>query len=259
MAVTVGVAQQDVYPPRVLITVNGLTGGEVVQVYRVRAGQRTLLRTGYDVGGSSTAFLVLDAELPFGVPVSYVAKVDNTEYPAAGGTYVLPGGKVAISDAISDQAAEVIILAWPAKRYERDSSVFRASSGRTIVVSGPAGQYTSTVELFVSSTSSLNNLKALLDSATSNIVQIRQPGGYDGVDSYVSVVSWEERRFSQDGSDERRVVALTVSEVDPWDYSLAARGYTYQDLQDVYTGLTYNDLAGDYATYLLLAQAELEP
>ncbi len=254
----VSVVTQDVWPPRNLITVSGLTGSETVQVYRVVAGSRTLLRSGYDMGGD-TAFLVLDAELPFGVPVSYVAKVDATEYPAAGGTYVLAGGKVALTDAITGTAAEVVITAWPAKRYERDASSFRASNGRTIVVSGPPGQYTSTIELFVETTSSVSNLKALLDNATGNIIQIRQPGGYDGVDSYVSVLQYEERRWSQDGSDQRRLFSLQVAEVDAWDFSLVARGYTYQDLADVYTGLTYADLAVDYGTYLTLAQAELEP
>jgi hypothetical protein len=37
---------------------------------------------------------------------------------------------------------------------------------------------------------------------------------------------------------------------------LLSRGYTLQDVADAYTGLTLADLAGDYATLLLLAQGD---
>jgi hypothetical protein len=259
MAIVITADEQDVYPPRVLVSVTGLAGGEFVDVYRVVAGVRTQLRGGFAIA-DDVAFLVLDAELPFGTPVHYIAVIDSTdEYATTPATYALPGGKVAITDAITGLAAEVVILAWPEKRHERDSSVFRLQDGRTAVVAGPPVQFTGTIELFVASDSARANLVNVLQAATAGTVQIRQPGGYADVDCYVSVLNHAVRRWSQDGSDERRIVALEVAEVSAWSSDLTARGYTYADLEAVYTGLTYADLAGDYATYLDLAQAELIP
>ena len=259
MAVAITADEQDVYPPRVLVSVTGLTGGQLVDIYRVVAGVRTPVRGGYAVVGD-VAYLVLDAELPFGVPVRYLVVVDSTdEYVTDPVTYVLPGGKVVVSDAITGLAAEVVILSWPERRYERESTVFRLRDGRTVVVSGPPVQFTGTIELFVDSDSGRAALVEVLRSATAGIVQIRQPGGYDDVDCYVAVLSHTVRRWSQDGSDGRRIVALDAAEVSAWSSELTARGYTYADLELVYDGLTYADLAGDYATYLALAQAELTP
>jgi hypothetical protein len=243
----------------VLVSVTGLAGGEFVEIFRVVGGERTAVRAGAAVV-DDVAFLVLDAELPYGIPVHYVAVVDSsTEYATTPVTYALPGGKVAITDAITGLAAEVVILAWPEKRHERDATVFRLGSGRTAVVSGPPVQFTGTIDVFTASDSSRANLVNVLQSATAGTVQIRQPGGYADVDCYVSVLSHTVKRWSQDGTDERRVISLEVAEVSGWSDELTARGYTYADLESVYTGLTYADLAGDYATYLDLAQAELTP
>ena len=68
-----------------------------------------------------------------------------------------------------------------------------------------------------------------------------------------------ERRFSQDGSDPRRLIIVQAAETEAWPLILEAQTYTYQDLEDVYAGLTYAQLEADYATYLDLAQAELSP
>jgi hypothetical protein len=259
MAIVITADEQDVYPPRVLVSVTGLVGSEFVDIYRVVAGERVQIRGGFTIA-DDVAFLVLDAELPFGIPVSYVVVIDNVdEYATTPVTYALPGGKVAITDAITGLAAEVVILAWPEKRHERDSSVFRLQNGRTAVVAGPPVQFTGTIDLFVATDSSRANLINVLQSATAGTVQIRQAGGYADVDCYVSVLSHNVKRWSQDGSDERRIVTLDVAEVSAWSSELLARGYTYADLESVYTGLTYGDLAGDYATYLDLAQAELTP
>jgi hypothetical protein len=76
VTVRVTVDEQDVYPPRVLVTVTGLTIGDFVTVYRVVAGERTAVRQGA-AEAVDVAFLVLDAELPFGTPVRYVAVVSS--------------------------------------------------------------------------------------------------------------------------------------------------------------------------------------
>jgi hypothetical protein len=256
--VSISAVTQDVWPPRVLVTVGGLTVSDTVEVYRTVGGVDTLLRGG---AGTATdiAWLVVDAELPFGVPVSYTAIVNGGAPQVFGPTtYDLPGGNVALTDAITGAAAEVRIGRWPEKTYARRSSQF-AVGGRTVVVSGELGQPVGEIEFYVETTSSRDQVMTLLASATESVVQIRQPGGYDGVDSYQAVLGVRERRFSQDGSDPRRLIIVQAAETESWPLILEAQAYTYQDLEDVYTGLTYAQLEADYATYLDLAQAELSP
>lgn len=245
---------QPEWPPRVLVTVTGLTLGDVVSVYRVVSGARTAVRAGSIAAADDVSFVVLDAELPFGVPVSYLVSVNGMEASTASTTYTLTGGKVALTDAVGGQSAEVVIRAWPEKAYDRRTSRFRAG-GRNIVVAGELAGYSGTIELFTETTSSRDNVAALLDGATEGTIQIRQPGGYDGVDSYVVVTGWIERRFSQDGTDQRRTLLLDVVEVEGWAPALEARGYTLQDVANAYTGLTLANLGADYATLLALAQA----
>lgn len=254
--VAITAVEQDDYPPRVLVSVTDLTLGDAVILYRSVSGERTEVRAGFAPAVEDTAFLRIDAELPFGVPVTYVAVVNGVDtYTTGPVTYVLPGGKVAISDAILGLAAEVVILAWPEKSRSRRSTTF-AVAGRNIVVSGPLGQFESDIELLVETSSALDNLMEVLAQSTASIVQVRQPGGYDGVDSYLAVTEASERRFSQDGSDQRRVVAIRAAETEPWAPVLEARGYTLGDIADVYDGLTLQDLADDFATLLDIAQGD---
>lgn len=254
---------QDVYPPRVQVVVTGLTVGDSLAVYRVVAGQRTLVRASVVDAVADTAFVVVDAELPFGVPVSYVAVAAGTgEYTTSSATYDLPGGKVALSDAITGQAAEVVILNIGDQSYARDSARMRVA-GRNVVVTGPAGQAEGSYDLYTETTSAHQNLLELLANATEATAQIRQPGislvsgdPYDGVDAYLAVDAWSVKRFSQDGSDPRRITTIQFAQTDGWAPNLAARGFTYEQMVDFYVGQTYADLAGDYATYLDLAQAD---
>jgi hypothetical protein len=255
-AAAIAVATQTSYPTRTLVSVTGLTLGDDVSVYRQVAGVRTLLRAGTAADVLDPSFLVVDAELPFGVAVSYVAVVNSfAEYATSSTVYTLTGGKVALSDAVGGVAAETVILSWPERAYDTNSSVYRAGA-RNIVVSGPLGQFASTVEFFVETTSAVENLRTVLAEATSNTVQIRQAGGYDGVDCYVAVLKVAERRWSQDGSDQRRVIAVDVVEVDGWASTLEARGFTYQDVADYYGTANYTTAEADYATYLAAAQGD---
>jgi len=259
-APAIAVLPQDVYPPRNLITVTGLTVGDQVAIYRVALGERVLIRAGSTDSATDPAFLRVDAELPFGTPVYYVAVVEDMEIASPSVIYTLPGGKVALSDAISGDAAEVVIGAWPEKAWDRDASVMRPG-GRNVAVLQEVGQFESELELLTEADSSRENLTALLRSATNGIVQLRAPDVilYPGVDSFLVVLAFAERRFSQDGSDPRRLWRLTVAEVTGWAPELEATGFTYADLEAAYTGLTYANLAADYAgrTYLDLAQADL--
>jgi hypothetical protein len=257
-APAISVIQQDVYPPRTLVTVTGLTVGDDVAIYRVVAGERTLIRAGSTDAAIDVAFLRVDAELPFGIPVSYVVVVGDMEVSTTGVVYTLPGGKVALSDAVSGDAAEVVIGAWPDKRWDRNGSVLNPGS-RNVAVLQQVGQFRSEIELVTETDSARENLLQLFRNATNGILQLRAPDVllYPGVDCFLAVLAFAEARFSQDGTDPRRLWRCTVAQVDGWAAELEATGFTYADLEAAYTGLTYANLAADYATYLLLAQADL--
>jgi hypothetical protein len=255
-AVALTATEQDVYPPRVLLTVTDLSLGDTVQLYRVVGGDRTAVRAGADNAVDDPSFVRIDAELPFGVPVSYVAVVnDDFEFSTSSVTYALPGGKVVVSDAITGNAVEVVILAWPDKTYERRAAVYRVG-GRNVAVVGDYGMFTGDIEFYTELTSTRDELVDLFASATEGVIQIRQPGGYDGIDSYVAVLGVTERRFSPDGSDQRRTHLVRAAETEGWAPALEATGYTLQDIADAYDGLTLADLAGDFDTLLEVAQGD---
>jgi hypothetical protein len=259
-AAAITAAEQDVYPPRVLVSVTDLAIGDIVSVFRVVGGERTQVRAGFTLDATDTSFLVLDAELPFGVPVSYVAVVNNTtEYATSAVTYILPGGKVVLSDAVTGLAAEVVILAEGDKTYDRQSARFRVASGRNVVVANAWGQFEGSYDIFTETTSSRDQVMTLLENATEAVIQVRQPGGYDGLDAYWAVDQATEKRFSQDGSDERRIITLQVAETEPWAFELEARGYTLQDIADFYGASgTLADLDADFPSGTLLDIAQLE-
>lgn len=271
MAVAIAAVEQDVYPPRVQVTVTGLTTTHQLDVYRSVGGQRTLVRGGHVDSLTDTAFIVTDAELPFAVPVTYIAVVDDTtETATTPASHTLPGGKAVISDAISAQAVECQVTADGGHQFTRDSVRMRIGdtsrgsvTGRNVTVTGPAGQSEGSYEVFTATTVAHQQLLTLLATATEATVQLRQPGTsllsgdpYEQFDAYLTVDQWTWRRFSQDGSDPRRLTTIQYAECDGWSPGLEARGVTYQELVDFYAGGTYADLVGDFATYLALAQAE---
>ncbi|HYH31095.1 MAG TPA: hypothetical protein VD903_11970 [Pseudonocardia sp.] len=255
-AAALTVDEQDVWPPRNLITLSGLDVGDDVELYRVVGGERTLVRAGAVEDHDATAFLRVDAELPFGVPVQYLAVVNGEdEYTSAAVTYQLPGGKVALTDAVTGLAAEVVIGAWPSRRRERQADRFNVG-GRTVIVSGDVGGFTGQLELILETWAGVEQVLATVAGATEGVLQLRQPGGYNGVDCYVSVTAVDEQRWSQDGTDDRRRIVLDVTEVEAWAPELEATGFTLQDIADAYDGQTLQDIADDYATLLALAQGE---
>lgn len=257
-AATLVVTEQDAYPPRVVIAVSGLTIGDQLEIFREVSGVRTAVRGGYSFAVDDPGFVIVDAELPFGIPVRYVAVVGGVvEYASSATTYTLPGGKVALSDAITGSSAEVTIMAAGPQTTTRDSARFRAG-GRNLVVSAPFGGGEGSYELFLETTVARDQLVALLTGATEGVVQIRQPltGVYDGVDAYLAVDRFTEERWSQDGSDPRRSVTIEFAEVTGWAADLVARGFTYGEVESYYSGISYASAAGDYATYLDALQGD---
>jgi len=249
--------QSDVYPSRMLLTGASLETDDVVTFYRQVASTRTVVRAADSVTAGDTAFVRVDAELPFGTVLSYVMDLNGEEeYSTATTSVELDGGKVAITDAITGAAAEVEITSWPEKRTDRPASTF-VVGGRNVAVMGLRPGFTASIEIETETDSARENFEALLDSATSGVLQIRQDGSYGGVDCYVAVISvGERRRDTTDGTDQRRVWTLDVVEVEPWASDVQAAGYTWQDLIDAYTGLTWQDVINDHATWLAVVQAE---
>lgn len=247
MAVAVSATLVNVYPPRVTVSVTGLTIGNVVTIYRSVGGVRTAVRGADTVTVADTALIATDAELPFGVAIMWVAEVNNSDAASSGPTtYTLTGGKVALSDAINGNSAEVVITAWPDKTHDRNVSVFRVG-GRTVTVSGDRGMFTGAVSVMTETDSARDNLAALLDEATDGILQIRQAGPYGGVDSYVCVLSDSEARWSQDGTDQRRIWTLNVAETQAWAPELDTLGFTFADFDAAYTGLHFSAFDTDFA------------
>jgi len=250
---------QPTYPNRVLVSVVGLEVGQLVTITRTPAGSttRTTIRGADAITATGSTLVLVDAEVPFGVQLTYYLTVDQLDVASATTTVSLTG--VALSDAISGDAAQVVILAWPEKRTERTASVF-AVGGRNIVVSGQIGGFSSTIDLFTETDDSKNNVLELLTSATSGILQLRsdQSTTSDGVDCYIVATAWGEQRYSQDGSDERRIISLDVVSTTPWGPTLESSTYTLQDIADAYAGSALADLAADYTTLLDLALGTFE-
>jgi hypothetical protein len=274
-AAAITVSVQDVFPPRTQVTVTGLTLGDSVDVYRVVTGVRTLVRAGHTDAATDTVFIVVDAELPFGTPVSYVAVVEGTaEYATAATSYTLPGGKAVLSDAISAQAVEVTITADGGHSVTRDSARMRVGSaaggGRNVTVTGPAGDDEGSYEFFTDTYTAHLQLLALLKTATEATVQLRQPGvslltgdPYVQFDAYLTVDTYTWRRYSQDGSDPRRLTTVQYAEAaGGWPAGLEARGFTLLDIATFFgPSGTLLDIANFFpsGTLLDIAEADWSP
>lgn len=257
MAVAITAQELNLFPPPVLVSVTGLTIGDDIILYRSVGGVRTAVRAGSATDVADSSFLRVDGELPYGIPVTYIAVVNSTtEYSTSATTYTLPGGKVVFSDAITGASAEAVILAWDEKVYDNQSTVFKAG-GRNVVVSGEMGMFEASITVFFEAYSSGQQFDTLMRTATEGVIQLRGPDPkYNGVDCYLVVVGAREQRFSQDGSDERRTWVIDVAQTESWSADREAVGFTWADVIDTYDGLTWADFYGDYATWLAAAQGD---
>ncbi len=248
----------NLFPPRTQISVTSMVINDALEIYRVVAGERTLLRNGKKDQVTDPSYVVVDGELPFGIPVKYEAVINGVAvYTSSTASYAPPGGKVILSDAVTGDASEFIITAWDEKAYDTPNSVFTVG-GRNVVVIGQVGLFEATLRIYFDAYSSSTNFKALLTTATEGILQLRSPDSvkYEGVNSYLSIINAKEKRFSQDGSDPRREWELTVVETEAWSDGQIASGFTLQDIATKYAGLTLANYAADYPTLLAAAQAD---
>jgi hypothetical protein len=251
------VTAQAVFPPRVLVSATGLAADDTVTatLYRQVGTALTAVRaaSAVDVTGQD-ALLRVDAEQPFGVPVSYVAALTDV----AGTTWQVTSDSITttvtsdvISDAVRGIGAAVTIETWPEKRRDRDATVFRVG-GRNVAVSRPRSAAQASVRVRTNTAAAGDDLQELLDGATEGVLLVRKQVSMEGVDNWLAVVSDTEDRRWFDGI---RWWQLEVYETEPWPDVLEAAGYTLQDLADNYATLA--DLAADFSTLLDIALADL--
>jgi hypothetical protein len=93
MAVAIAPTAQDTWPTRVALAVSGLTIGDQVTVYRVVAGVRAVLRGADHVTVAGTTLAVTDAELPFGLPVTWTVAVNGSDAASTTPSDLRPGGR----------------------------------------------------------------------------------------------------------------------------------------------------------------------
>jgi hypothetical protein len=226
-----------------------------VTLYRVEGEQRTAVRAADGLSWSDPNLVRNDGEYPFKVSLTYVLNVDGSDMATSSAiTPTLTGGNVVLSDAITGLSVETKITAWPGRTSDRGSTQFNVG-GRTVSVSPMRGGSTTPAEVLTESDTTRDQLTTLLDGATSGIILLRVPDEvtYPGFTGHYFVASDEEALLVQRGSDARRLWTLGLIESDPWAPSLAASGWTLDDVKDAYDGLTLADLADDFDTLLDIA------
>lgn len=253
---------QNVFPPRVLISLVGLVSASItsVTIYRISGTTRTGLRGAIDLDTTGADAVVrVDGETPFGTEIQYVAVLVDTNgvvYEAYSQTLtVTVAADYVISDAINALGVAVTAEQWPAWKRTRAATTFNVN-GRLVAVSKPRSQPTSTLTVRTDTDEAADDLNGLLDAATSGVLLVRQSVGVDGFDGYLAVTDDTEDR---EWWSTRRWWTLETARVDPWPDSLEARGFTLADLAATYEGGTLQDIADDFngQTLLAIAQAEL--
>lgn len=250
--VTMSVTEDSAWPPRQLIEITNLTIGQVATLYRVVGGQRYIVRGTDGITLADTTLVVNDGEFPFGAPFTYLLTTDDGDAATiAPMTATLPGGKIALSDAITGLSAEVVISSWPEKDNPRQGTRFFVG-GRNVAVLSPRGGSESTAEFYVANDTGRAQMTALLNGCTAGIIMVRAAESlvYTGYDGWYAVMGDNETRWKQDGSDQQRLFTLDLVETESWSFSLLASGWTLADIETVYADGALSDLAGDFGTLL---------
>lgn len=253
------VTGQSVFPPRNLIVVSELLAGDVASatLYRNVGSDQSELRgsVGVDVTGQA-ALVRVDGEQPFGVPVTYTARLvdslgDESLITSDPITSVVESD--VISDAVRGVGALVTLQTYPEKQRNRDAQAFNVG-GRMVVVSrrrsGPSGQIT----LRTLTEEAGDALNATLDDATEGIVLIRRATATPRLDGHYAVpADVEQPRWF----DPIEFWQLDVVKVEAWPDVLEAAGFTLADLADNFS--TLQDLADFFTPGTLLDIAIWDP
>lgn len=252
---------QNVFPPRVLVSLVGLVADsiETVTIYRIVGTTRTELRGAIDLDTTGVDAVVrVDGETPFGIEIQYVAvMVDISGQVFEVYSPLLTVDVAAdyvISDAINALGVKVVVETWPDRKRTRESTTFNVN-GRLVAVSKPRSSPTATVSVRTDTESDRDSLNDVLDAATSGVVLIRNNVGATGFDSYLAITDDTENR---QWWGPRTWFALETAEVDPWAPSLEARGFTLGDIATTYEGGVLSDISDDFNGQTLLAIAQAE-
>jgi hypothetical protein len=243
---------QSVFPPRNLVAVTEMLAGDVVTatIFREVGGELTELRgaSGVNVVGQD-ALVRVDGEQPFGVPVTYAARLVDSlgdESLVHSGPITSTVATDVISDAIRGIGAPVTLQSYAEKQRNRDATLFNVG-GRTVVVSrrrsGPSG----TIAVRTLTDEAGDALDEVLDQATEGVVLIRKQTTLARLDGYYAIPADTE---SPTWYDEVRYWHLEAVKVEGWADGLEAVGFTLQDLADNYA--TLQDLADDFTPGTLL-------
>lgn len=255
--------------PRILVEAQGLAADGVVAITisRIVNGVATVLRGANSVlTGGADAFIRTDAEQPFGVSIYYQADLVDSlgnSWTIISNTVTTNITNALLSDPIKGLGANVQILSWSEKSYERDSSIYHVN-GRTIVVSSPRAGSVSQLVIFTKTNADRDAINELLDNATNNTILLRQQPlsttACEEVDTdttaYLAVTQDSIARNSRFRSANRRVTLQCV-EVDPWTLSVEAAGSALQDIANYYyPNGTLLSISNDFTGLTLLEIAE---
>lgn len=251
---------QTVFPPRTLVAATGMKAEDIVEAtfYRQQGTDLTAVRaaSGIDVTGTD-ALLRVDAEMPFGVPVSYVAQLTDVnglvwQVTSSGTiTSTVPGD--VISDAVNGIGATVELQAPLDKQRDRNATTFNVG-GRMVAVSRRRSGASSTVTLRTLTDADGDALDQVLQGATEGVVMIRKQTSLSRLDGYFAVLSDNERPHWY---DEVRWWDLTTIQAESWPDVLEAAGFTLADIAANFNTLA--DLSAAFPTLLAIALNDFGP
>lgn len=249
--ISITASVQNVFPPRVLISVTGLTtaGITTVTLYRQADTARTAVRaaSAVDVSGQA-ALLRIDGEQPFGIALTYVAALtDGTGARAeiTSNAVTCTVTSDVISDAIRGVGAAVKVespLGW---KRDRSATSFNVN-GRIIVQGRPRSAKSATITVRTETDDAGDALNELLDSATEGTFLLRKQTSLTRLDGTYALLDDQE---DPNWYDEYRWWQLNVVQSDDWPDAMEAAGFTLQDIADNFT--TLQDIADAFPGTLL--------
>ncbi|MFJ6841340.1 hypothetical protein ACIQRE_01575 [Streptomyces griseoluteus] len=254
------VTGQSVFPPRNLVSATGLTGDDITTISLLRQvnGVQVPVRaaTGIDVTGQP-AFLRVDAEQPFGVPMTYAAvltDVNGAQWTVTSAAITSTVTSDVISDAIQGVGAAVRIespLEWKRDRNATTLSV----NGRLITVGRPRSGRSGTLTVRTESDNAGDDLNDLLDALTEGVLLVRKQVSLPRLDGTYALLDDTE---SPNWYDEFRWFSLSIVQADDWPDVMEAAGYTLADVAANFS--TLGDIAAFFTGPLLaIAQYDFGP
>jgi hypothetical protein len=247
-------------PPAVQVTVTGLTGADLVNVYREAPNApRALVRGGVEVEPTDDALLLVDVAGEVGRPLVYVAETYTgsavaTQVSAAPVTIPDPGKHV-LSNSLTGEAVLVDLVADPDERETPTRGVLLQpiGSARPVPVYDTPGSDVGTLRLYTDDAATTAALVALL--ADGRPLVSRHP--WDGTDvPGQEVLYFTGRKRARRSRAGDRVWELEFQVVDLQDPRLATSLVDLADLAAYWPG-TLADVAADHTTLLGLAQDDL--